>query len=327
MQLDSAWVVTDGKAGMEVQCLGVAEALGLAPVVKRVALRPLWRLVSPYIRFRLSRAAGPAGDPVAPPWPDIVIATGRQSIAPALAAKRGSGGRSYLVQLQNPVIGPHHFDLVAVPQHDRLRGDNVVTTIGAPNRVTESRLNDAADRHGARLSALPRPRIAVLIGGGNSAFRLTSERMGAIAADIAAMAGREGAGLMVTASRRTGPENEAVLRTQLEGLPAEIWDGTGDNPYFAYLALADAVLVTGDSINMVSEAASTGRPVNVIDLDGGSPKFARFHENLRAAGVTRPFDGRLETWTYRPLNDAAKVAGEIRRRLAAQSPEASAIHN
>ena len=90
MPVESAWVITDGKAGMEVQCLGVAEALGLVPTVKRVVLRPAWRLLSPYIRFALSRAAAKAGDAIAPPWPDIVIATGRQSIAPALAVRRGS---------------------------------------------------------------------------------------------------------------------------------------------------------------------------------------------------------------------------------------------
>lgn len=320
-----AWVITDGKAGMEVQCLGVAEALGIRPVIKRVVLRPPWRLVSPYIRVRLDRCAAPTGDPVSPPWPDIVIATGRQSVAPALAARRGSRGRCFLVQLQNPVIAPRHFDLIAVPEHDRLRGGNVVTTVGAPNRVTRARLDEAAARHGARLEALPRPRVAVLVGGGNSAYRLSEARMAAIADAVAAMARNEGAGLMVTASRRTGPANEATLRSRLAGLPAEIWDGTGDNPYFAYLALADVVLVTVDSINMVSEAATTGTPVMTLDLDGGSAKFARFHGNLRGRGVTRPFTGRLERWAYQPLADAAKVADEVRRRLAVRQAGAGAI--
>src|SRR3546814_15726728 len=78
---------------------------------------------------------------------------------------------------------------------------------------------------------------------------------------------------MVTPSRRTGPDNEAILRARLAGLPAEIWDGEGENPYFAYLGLADAILVTADSVNMVCEAASTGKPVYVIALDGSSDKF------------------------------------------------------
>ena len=81
------------------------------------------------------------------------------------------------------------------------------------------------------------------------------------------------------------------MQNRLAGLPASIWDGTGDNPYFAYLALADAVLVTADSVSMISEAAATGKPVHVLDLDGGSAKFSRFHQLMQHAGITRPFAG------------------------------------
>src|SRR3546814_3624091 len=120
---------------------------------------------------------------------------------------------------------------------------------------------------------------------------------------------------MVTPSRRTGPDNEAILRARLAGLPAEIWDGEGENPYFAYLGLADAILVTADSVNMVCEAASTGKPVYVIDLDGGSDKFRAFHDSLRAAGVTRSFAGVLESWTYPSLRETERIAAEVANRM------------
>jgi mitochondrial fission protein ELM1 len=123
---------------------------------------------------------------------------------------------------------------------------------------------------------------------------------------------------MVTTSRRTGARNEEVLHRGLAGLPAEIWDGRGENPYFGMLALADHVVVTGDSVNMVSEAASTGKPVHVVHLRGRSAKFARFHETLAAAGIARPFTGALEDWTYTPLAETRRAAAEIRRRLAAR---------
>ncbi len=121
---------------------------------------------------------------------------------------------------------------------------------------------------------------------------------------------------MVTPSRRTGTANEAILRESLAGLPAEIWDGGGENPYFAYLGLADAIIATGDSVNMVSEAASTGKPVHIVELEGGSPKFTAFHESMRAAGITRPFTGTLESWDYTPPDDTRHAAEEIRRRMA-----------
>ena len=95
-------------------------------------------------------------------------------------------------------------------------------------------------------------------------------------------------------------------------MPGVIWDGAGDNPYYAYLAVADALLVTADSVSMVSEAAATGKPVHIIGLDGGDAKFARFHETMRKAGITRPFAGRIESWSYAPPDDTARAGAALR---------------
>lgn len=313
----TCWVVSDGKAGMENQCIGLAESLGLTPVVKRVHLRTPWRQLTPYLRVGNRFAAGPKGDPVEPPWPDLLIGTGRQSIAVSLAVRKLSGGRTFTVQIQDPVMNPRHFDLVVVPRHDKLRGDNVLVTRGALHRVTPAILADAAERFAPKLAHLPHPRIAVLIGGDNGVYRLTPTIMGDVAERLANLTRTHGAGLMVTPSRRTGADNEAILRARLSGLPAEVWDGTGENPYFAYLGLADAVVVTCDSVSMTSEACSTGKPVYVIELEGGSPKFRAFHDGLYQDGITRPFDGSLDQWSYPPLNETEVVADEVRRRLSA----------
>jgi uncharacterized protein len=90
-----------------------------------------------------------------------------------------------------------------------------------------------------------------------------------------------------------------------------VWDGSGDNPYFGFLGSSDAVVVTCDSVNMVGEAAATGKPVYIIELDGGSPKFRRFLDGMYAYGAARPFDGRLENWTYVPLNATHDIARAI----------------
>lgn len=317
----TCWVVTDGKPGMENQCLGLAEALGLDPVVKRVQLRSPWRQLSPYFRLFVRHAASPEGSPIAPPWPDLLIATGRQSIPPSLAARRGSRGRTFTVQIQDPAVSPRLFDLVVAPRHDHLSGPNVIETRGALHRVTPAKLAAAAERFRPQLDHLPRPRVAVLIGGDNAVYRLTAPIMGDVAAKLAGLARTHGAGLMVTPSRRTGADNEAILRARLSSVPAVVWDGRGENPYFAYLGLADVIIVTCDSVSMVSEACATGKPVYVIDLEGGSQKFHEFHEGLRRDGVTRPFTGALETWSYAPLDDTARVAAEVRRRLAAKRRE------
>ena len=162
--------------------------------------------------------------------------------------------------------------------------------------------------------------IAVLIGGNNRVYKMTEDRLATLADQLAALA-RRGFGLAITPSHRTGEDGARLLRERLAGLPAVIWDGGGDNPYFGMLGLADAVIVTGDSVSMVSEAAATRKPVHIIELEGGSRKFAQFHDAMREAGVTRPFRGEIETWSYPPLDDTARAAAEIRRRLARRLPE------
>ena len=136
-----------------------------------------------------------------------------------------------------------------------------------------------------------------------------------VADRLAAWARDQGAGLLVTPSRRTGADNAAILADRLTGLPARIWDGTGENPYFGMLALADVLVVTADSVNMLSEAAATGKPVYVIGLEGGNAKFARFHRTMAEAGVTRPFGGALERWHYEPVDDTGVTADTISRLL------------
>lgn len=311
----TCWVVTDGHAGMEIQCIALAEAMGLTPVVKRIRLRSPWRQLTPFLRLGCRWAAGPDGDRLVPPWPDIVIGCGRQSTAASFAVKRLSGGRTYTIHIQVPQVSPRHFDLVVVPRHDKLRGGNVLVTRGSIHRITPERLDEARRTAPPELTALPGPRVAVLIGGSSAVYRLTPIVMGEVAETIARLARETGAGLMVTPSRRTGTDNEAILRARLESAGAIVWDGTGPNPYFAYLALADVIVVTCDSVNMVSEACATGKPVYVIELEGGSPKFRQFLDGLYKDGMARPFTGSLAAWTHPPFDDTAETAAEVRRRF------------
>ena len=317
-----AWVLHDGKPGMRAQALGLAEATGFALVEKPLAIRAPWRNLPPRLWF-FPRHAVPAAAGLAPPWPDLVVACGRNAVWPALLVRRAGRGMTIAAQVQDPRIGRDEFDLMVVPEHDRWRGPRVVTTLGAVHRVTHARLAEAAARFPG-LGGMPRPIVAVLIGGANRAYRLGLARLAEIAGDIAALLAETGGSALVTPSRRTGEEGLALLRRRLSGLPAAIWDGTGENPYYAYLAFADAILVTADSVSMVSEAAATGKPVHILELARGDEKFARFHAGLRQAGITRPFAGRLEAWSYPVPDDTARAGAALRalviERLRARRP-------
>lgn len=302
------WVLHDGKAGMRSQALGLAEATGFRILEKPLRIRPPWSLLPPQLWFWPHRATPGL---FAPPWPDLVVGCGRNTALPSLLIRRASGGRTVAAQVQDPRVGREEFDLLVVPEHDRLRRPRVLVTRGATHRVTPQRLAEARARFPA-LADMPHPVLAALIGGSNRAYRLGYKRLGEIADSLALALRQSGGSLLLTPSRRTGERGLRLLRERLRGLPAEIWDGTGENPYFAYLAFADAVFVTADSVSMVSEAAATGKPVHVIDLPGGNAKFARFHDAMRRAGITRPFAGRIEHWTYRVPDDTIRAGERLR---------------
>ncbi len=306
-----AWVLHDGKAGMASQALGLAEATGFPFIEKRLAIRFPWACLPPQLWFMPLRAAADSRATLAPPWPDIVIGCGRNTAKPALAIRRASGGQTVAAQVQYPGVGRAEFDLLVVPEHDDLTGPRLVLTRGAVHRVTKARL--AAERlRFPALAELPRPILSVLIGGTSNAYRLTLRRLGEIAEALVAILRTDGGSVLLTASRRTGAPALALLRRRLGGLSAAIWDGSGENPYYAYLALADALLVTADSVSMISEAAATGKPVHVLGLDGGSTKLARFHQSMQEAGITRPFSGRIECWSYAVPDDTARAGATLR---------------
>jgi mitochondrial fission protein ELM1 len=316
----TCWVVTDGKAGMESQCIGLAEALGLRPDVKRVSMREPWRTLSPFVRTGLSHAFADK-DVLAPPWPDLLIASGRLSVPASLFVRERSaraGYATFTVQIQNPVIAPSNFDLVIAPLHDALEGPNVISTIGALHRVEPERLAREAETLAPRIALLGRPYVGVLVGGPNASYRMGPNETTLLASRLRTLADGMGASLLVTPSRRTGEENTSILKTALEGGRAFVWDGEGENPYFGILGLADYLVVTSDSVNMISEACASGKPVYVYGLPGGSRKSARFHDTLSMRKLVRPFESPLVPYAAKPLDEMEDVVKAIEQRLAAR---------
>ena len=308
------WAVSDGRAGLANQVLGLAEAVArLSPrpiEIKTVERRTLYNMFGARGAKGVLRGAGEA---LSSPWPRLLIGCGRASISLSIAVKRASEGATFTVQTQDPRTAAGNFDLVVPPMHDNLTGENVFPIVGSPNRLTPEQLKDAAQKFAARYATLPRPRVAALIGGDAKRLKLNDRAMRTIIGAFQKLEA-EGAGLMITTSRRTGEENTEKLRTALAGKRADIWDGTGENPYLGMLALADYILVTEDSVNMATDAAATGKPVFTLKLSGHNPKYTHFHEELQKRGIEREFGGTLENFAYAPLNETERAAREICRR-------------
>jgi uncharacterized protein len=311
----SAWILTTGMAGMDVQTRGLAEALGLDYTMKAIAPKGIFKLLAPWGPVAPSERFGAPGSTFAPPWPDVAISLGRSSIPYMRALRRRAPGTFTVVMLDNKA-GLGVADVIWVPRHDRLRGPNVITTLTAPHSFTAERLAELRRTVPPAIAALPRPRIAVILGGKNAVYEFRAEDDARFAGALQSL-GALGASFMITPSRRTHQRLREVTEEATRDFPRILWDGKGANPYGDFLAHADALVVTADSVNMTGEAAATGRPVLVFTPSAGSDKFRRFHAALQAHGATRPLPERVEAipnWSYEPLHSAETIAREIERR-------------
>lgn len=319
-RMTSCWILTEkGLKGTENQCIALAQAVGLDYTLKQIRLKNPWKFFTPLVRHFSLNALTADSDVLAGPWPELLIASGRKAIAPALWIKQQSGNRTKLVIIQNPKIKDDLFDLVIVPKHDNYHGPNVLRITGALSLVTPETLAAAKQEFAQSIQYLPSPRIAVLIGGTSRTHKITANVMRFLTMQLNKLQ-QQGFSLMVTASRRTPQPiqqqlNDA-LATALQNNQAQFYDGTGPNPYQGYLAWADAILVTEDSVSMACEAISTGKPVYIIRMEGGSKRFQRFHDNLVQQGFAKWFTGQINGWDYTPPEDL-KLAADATRQLMA----------
>ncbi len=323
------WVLTDDRPGNVSQSIGVARALGLP--FEEIALTYHWkaglpnRVIGPGLLGLTADCAEALRQRFAEKPPRLVIAAGRRTAPVALwirAQRRKQKRRIRLVQLMHPQLSPGTFDLLVLPAHDQPRGGRHVLEVQTPpHKLSKAALQQAHEQWEERFAPLKPPYITVVVGGNT-----TYGRFGEAAAthlgeglERAAKAMQGAPSFLVTTSRRTAPEASAALRHALTR-PCHYFDwgsdGGAENPYLGMLAMADYVVVTGDSMSMIAEAVYTGAPVYIAtEGDQISPKHRRLHEALFDAGVARPFEGRLEAYRYVPLDSAHEIAARIQSLL------------
>ena len=312
-----ALVLGDGKAGNENQARALAQALAADIAVLPLAPRAPWRWIAPHRLPGATRALGTAfTQRLHAPWPDIAIGCGRQAALATRLVREASGGACRTVQILDPRIDARHFDLVVAPEHDGLRGENVIATRGGLNGIDDAWLAQARLDFAA-LANLPAPRLALLIGGPTRALALDEVYWRALSAALGTRLAQEGGSLLVTTSRRTPAWLRAAARRDLAEVPNRQWHGPddGENPYAGFLAWADAIVVTPDSVNMLSEAAATRAPVFTFAPEPPRGKVGRFMHALHESGRVRALDEDFDPDRIVPLRETARVAAVIRARF------------
>ena len=308
----SCLVISDGRRGIENQALGLAEAAArlrpceITPIV--IEMGAAFKAASPTLQYALKSRPSDYGIEAAPP--DLAIGCGRQAIAPLLAIKK-SFPDCFTAYVQDPRIDPARFDLIIAPEHDNLSGPNIETMIGSPNRIVKAEIAGRTIKVSDQLDSLPMPRAAFLIGGDSKTHKLTPA-IHKIHMDIAQSVLDKGLSLLISTSRRT-PDFAKDDWDALDKSHDNIWvySGSGPNPYISFLGGSEFIFVTEDSTNMLTEAASTGKRVYRLPMQGKPGKFKTLYESLEERCHIAPFSGDLTARDYEPLNETARISEKL----------------
>jgi mitochondrial fission protein ELM1 len=320
----NVWVLADDRAGSRSQSISVADALGFNYQIKEVVYRIFSSLPNRLLGASFLGLTAESQNHLCPPWPDLVISSGRRT-APVARKIRSLAMKSdidsFLVHIMDPGCNRSDFGLIAVPRHDgKVKGSNIFTITGAPHQLTKINLESAAELWRNRLDNFNKPLISLVVGGSTKHRYFTSKMAYELASWASNMALKTGGSLLISTSRRTGSATDNLIRSITAPSMIYRWDKEfkNDNPYKAFLALADAIIVTGDSSSMCSEACGGKKPVYIYaPTKLTAPKHRRLHQELYEMGYARAFkaDSLYEEWTHTPLNASEDIAKAIVRTM------------
>lgn len=294
----SVWLIKSYRAGENSQILALGEALGWPYEIKDLQYRPTGFAVNLMRRVSLAGIVRNQSSPLHPPWPHLIISAGLRNEPVCRWIRQQSGGKTRLVHLGRPWARLEHFDLIiTTPQYRLPNRPNVLHNVLTLHRITESRLLEAATLWSSRLAHLPKPYIAVMIGGNSGPYTFGSKAAARLARQASSLANAMRGSLLVSTSARTPRSAVSSLRTAINS-PSEIFEWTpnaANNPYYGFLALAESIIVTNDSIAMLSEACATNKPVYIFSLAG--------HATEHKAVTNQPRDPQLslkQSGDFRP---------------------------
>lgn len=313
---DECWVITDTAAGNQRQALALA---GYLPwPARQLILEPRapWSWLAPRLTLG-GLLALPAAQRqrLTPPWPHVVIGCGRAAALVTRLLRTLSAGTCYTVQILDPRSAPDRWDTLIAPQHDQLNGPNVLQPLGSLNPIDDAWLADGRAAYPV-LGELPQPRVGVLLGGPRHGIKLDTEYAQQLANQLLAQRQRDGGSLLLLGSRRTPAAVAEVFRERLRGIPGLLWCNADDgpNPYPAVLGWADQLVVTPDSVNMLSEACAVGCAVSTFVNAALPAKLHRFHQSLRQAGLLHDFASGAR-FAQIPLRETAAIAQIVQQRI------------
>ena len=315
------WVLRDERQGTANQALGVADALSHDYLVKNLVSSIFGGMPNIILGSSLMAIQSSSKEEIVPPWPDLVISSGRRAASVALNIKKRTSGRAFICHMMYPGrIASAGLDLVVVPNHDRIAGERILNIVGAPHLITDSLLAKSRSIWQKQFGTLNKPVVGLLVGGANRQMPFGEIEVNQLADQIAAQQEAYGGSLIVATSRRTGNAARALFdKFRSRNIQPSFWhwwENNAENPYLGILAHADVLIVTGDSVSMLSECCSAPGTLYIFVSDGfRKQKHTLFHQELYELEAARPLDQRTRNWKSIQFNSVIDVGNKVKDML------------
>lgn len=318
MDKKTIWILLDNRIGSRHQAQGIADYLDESKflIINKEVKYTRWAALPNIIRANTLLGVENKAD-FTKPWPDIVLSSSRRTAPVARFVKKNSCKTKLVQLLHIGRFGVKDFETIYAPEHDKYKysAPNIKYTIGSPHFVTKKKLAEAREYWNQTFSSLPHPITAIIIGGSIKKKEFSIENAESLARAVLDLKQREGGSLLVTTSRRTGLNAQNVIMSHFKDIShsAYLWGDEGENPYLGYLACADDLVVTGDSVSMCCEATATGKPLRIFTGKNWlTPKHLRFVQTLIERGLAVDLLDKKPVFSdMDALNVAKQIADDI----------------
>ncbi len=306
-----ALLLTQGMHGMVSQVEGLAKALGLSYKHQKIELKSFWNLIPPKI--------SPISENLVKNKfvcdCKIIISCGRKSVIPSIALKKRLGNQIFNIHIQDPKVSFEYFDLIVSPEHDRLKGENIINTTGAIHYLTKKEINDNSKYLGIEKDKR-KELVAFIIGGPNKYYNYSEKQIHELFNKVKTLFTPDKFKIVVIPSYRT-PENILKIAFNTFSINHHVVKNIDKKAYLCALAISNYIVVTCDSTSMISEAAMTGKPVYIAMMKSFKPtgRFKKFYSQLKDLGITRELNDRVESWSYNSLNEVNRIAPLVKAKM------------
>jgi mitochondrial fission protein ELM1 len=244
---------------------------------------------------------------------DLIISCGRKSVVPSILFKK-KNKKIFTIHIQNPKVNFKNFDAIIAPEHDKLKGENIYSSKGAIHYITLSEIKDAQNYLKSKVS--DKKIVSLILGGPNKYYSFNNEELLKIFNEIKLKFISKGYQVIVIRSMRTSDTSIEFALKEL-GEYGHVVTSVDKQAYLSALALANNIIVTCDSTSMISESATSGKPIYVAHMKTkkNNYRFKRFFKLFKDLGITRDLGEAVESWTYNQINETERIANIINSKL------------